>query len=108
GNLLVQNSTIANNSAGNATAGAGAGGGGISKTNTGGTVTLVSTIVSGNTAAAGAAAADVASAGTRPFGANLALQPLANNGGPTQTMALGSTSAAIDAGSNTAGLTTDQ
>src|SRR5207248_3162791 len=43
-----------------------------------------------------------------PFGANLQLQPLAFNGGPTQTQLLASTSPAIDHGSNPAGLTTDQ
>jgi hypothetical protein len=42
------------------------------------------------------------------IGANLALQPLASNGGLTQTIALGSTSAALDKGSNPAGLNTDQ
>lgn len=36
------------------------------------------------------------------------LQPLADNGGPTQTLALGVGSPAIDAGSNSAGLDTDQ
>lgn len=36
------------------------------------------------------------------------LAPLADNGGPTQTLALGSESPAIDAGNNVAGLTTDQ
>jgi hypothetical protein len=45
-------------------------------------------------------------------GAQINLQALANNGGPTQTMRLGEGSHAIDAGNNTAatnaGLTTDQ
>jgi hypothetical protein len=36
------------------------------------------------------------------------LQPLANNGGPTQTMALITGSSAIDQGNNAAGLATDQ
>ncbi|HSC09716.1 MAG TPA: choice-of-anchor Q domain-containing protein [Rhodanobacteraceae bacterium] len=36
------------------------------------------------------------------------LQPLADNGGPTQTHALAPGSAAIDAGSNSSGLATDQ
>jgi len=36
------------------------------------------------------------------------LLPLANNGGPTRTHALGSGSPAVDAGNNSAGLTTDQ
>jgi hypothetical protein len=36
------------------------------------------------------------------------LLPLADNGGPTQTLALAADSPAIDAGSNHAGLTTDQ
>jgi CSLREA domain-containing protein len=38
----------------------------------------------------------------------LQLMPLADNGGPTQTMALGSGSVAIDHGINAASLTTDQ
>ena len=36
------------------------------------------------------------------------LQPLADNGGPTETRAILATSAAVDAGSNVAGLSTDQ
>ena len=42
--------------------------------------------------------------------AQLALSPIANNGGPTQTIALGTGSVAINAGNNVnaAGLTTDQ
>lgn len=36
------------------------------------------------------------------------LQPLANNGGPTKTHAILATSAAVDAGNNVAGSTTDQ
>jgi hypothetical protein len=36
------------------------------------------------------------------------LQPLANNGGPTQTHALGAGSPAIDTGNNDAVLSTDQ
>jgi hypothetical protein len=42
------------------------------------------------------------------FGLNLQLGALANNGGPTQTMLPASTSPVINAGSNPAGLTTDQ
>jgi hypothetical protein len=44
------------------------------------------------------------------FGANPGFDPagLANNGGPTQTIALQTNSAAVDKGSNPAGLTTDQ
>src|SRR4029077_18576398 len=49
-----------------------------------------------------------ASANNLPFGTNLLLGPLADNGGRTQTHALRAGSPAIDAGSNPAGLTTDQ
>ncbi|MBS0570710.1 MAG: hypothetical protein JSS28_08890 [Proteobacteria bacterium] len=51
--------------------------------------------------------------GTAPLPANTLstdpkLQPLADNGGPTRTHALGSDSPAIDRGNNSAGLATDQ
>jgi hypothetical protein len=48
------------------------------------------------------------SANNLPIGTALNLGPLANNGGPTQTIALLAGSAAIDKGSNPANLTTDQ
>jgi parallel beta-helix repeat protein len=127
GQLLVQNSTITANTA-NGT-GAGMGGGGITQSaGTGAVITIVSSIVSGNTNANGP---DVFSGGTvnvnfsavgsatgftpsgtsgnnLAFGANLLLGPLANNGGPTLTHALGANSPAINAGSNPLNLTTDQ
>ena len=96
-------------------------------------LTLVSTIVSGNTATAANGRSDIADRrrgdGERQlqrhrrrrrvhpvrhqrqqpaFGAALNLLPLANNGGPTPTIALGAGSPAVDAGANPAGLTTDQ
>src|SRR5206468_3354769 len=43
-----------------------------------------------------------------PFAADLRLQPLADNGGPTPTHLPGTGSAAIDHGSNPGGLTADQ
>jgi parallel beta-helix repeat protein len=124
GTLLIQNSTITGN-----TAGGTIGGGGISQSYaTSATISVVSSIVSGN---ANAVAPDILSGGTvnvnfsavgsatgftpsatsgnnLPFGTNLLLGPLADNGGPTKTQALGTGSPAINAGSNPAGLTTDQ
>ncbi|HTK76939.1 MAG TPA: choice-of-anchor Q domain-containing protein, partial [Gemmataceae bacterium] len=49
-----------------------------------------------------------ASGNNLPYGDNLLLGPLADNGGPTKTQALPSTSPAVDAGSNPAGLGNDQ
>jgi predicted outer membrane repeat protein len=46
--------------------------------------------------------------GNLPVGANLHLQPLANNGGPTQTIAFGVGSPLLNAGNPTTTLTTDQ
>lgn len=103
------------------------GGGGLYFTGTDAPATLQSTIIFGNTAAV-AADADVGSYGTYRSiaGANnligtttvpvpadtLSVDPLlaslADNGGPTQTMALGAGSPAIDAGNNVAGLLYDQ
>ncbi len=121
----IQNCTITGNTSTATGTAAGVGGGGIR-----GGVNLVSTIVSGNTSANGrddiaASATAVVNAnfsavgdldGFTPsatsannlFGATLNLQPLADNGGPTQTVALGAGSAAVNAGTNPAGLATDQ
>jgi parallel beta-helix repeat protein len=137
GDALIENSTITLNAATSTSATAGDAGGGIDKSSGGGTITLVSSIVSGNTtASASPARADLsvggvprlvtatnsaigvdpaadtvlspASANNLPFGATLDLQPLASNGGPTQTHALGPNSLATNKGANPAGLATDQ
>jgi fibronectin-binding autotransporter adhesin len=120
GDLTVVNTTITANIA---TSGVG---GGIARIMGTGTITVASSIVSGNT---NAAAPDISSSGTvnenysavganlgftptggnnLPFGTNLKLGPLANNGGPSMTHALLWTSPAIGAGSNPVALTTDQ
>lgn len=120
GNLSVTNSTVSGNSCDF--------GGGISNTNSG-TVNLKSTIVALNAALTSGPDLDgainsqgynvvgttsgatiVATTGDQ-FGvtaAQLKLDPLGNNGGPTQTMALESGSVAIDHGINSSSLTTDQ
>ncbi len=114
--LTIQNSTIANNT-----------GGGIYLYNSSATAQLLlaSTIVANNTVA------DINGSGAPQFTANNSLirvpaagavitgsgniagqdpllGALANNGGPTQTMALQAGSPAIDAGSNPAALAFDQ
>jgi len=127
---LIQNSTVANNTASGVT------GGGIAMAAAlpGGTLTLSSTIVAGNTnPAAPDVSADVATgvfgtfnligvadAGNVTFtGANnqtgtlatpldAKLDVLASNGGPTQTHALLAGSPALNAGNNLAGLAGDQ
>src|SRR5207237_3856260 len=112
GTLDIQNSTITGNSA---SAGSG---GGIARGSGTGTITINSSIVSGNT---NTAAPDIFSAGTvnvnfsaigsntgftlsgsnnLPFGTNLQLNALGNNGGPTQTILPASTSPVVDVGSN--------
>lgn len=127
GALLLQNSTItANTVTGTAT---GQGGGGIAMPFSRG-VTVVSSIVSGNV---NANAPDILSPGTAPvdvnfsaigsaigfvlsatsgnnlpFGANLNLGPLADNGGANKTHALLPGSPAIDAGGPAAPGTYDQ
>jgi Dockerin type I domain len=98
-----------------------------------GVLTLVSTIVSGNIGSITGGISDIAvasavtvnvnfsavgdpngftpsasSGNNLPFGAVLGLVPLADNGGPTKTHALSLSSLAINAGTNSAGLTTDQ
>jgi hypothetical protein len=121
GTCAVQNVTITNN-----TAQVGYGGG-IARTSGPGTITLESSIVSGNTNVnapdiygSGNISASFCAIGSStgltlssqnnnlPFGAVLNLGPLANNGGPTLTHALLSGSPCINAGSNPAMLTTDQ
>ncbi len=125
GTAVIQNCTITANVLTSALAGAG--GGGVGRLNSG-TIALTSCIVSGNTSTVGP---DVGSSGTvtanncaigessgfsftgsnnlafQPV-ANLKLGTLANNGGPTQTIALLLGSPCINAGSNPAALTTDQ
>jgi parallel beta-helix repeat protein len=119
--LSIQNSTIAVNTA-NGT-GSGQGGGGIAvAAGAGMVVAITSTIVADNAAASGL---DVLGPVTANFsliqnpvgstisgGNNLFADPrlgsLADNGGPTQTMALLAGSPAINAGSNPASLATDQ
>ncbi|MBX7105659.1 MAG: right-handed parallel beta-helix repeat-containing protein [Gemmataceae bacterium] len=122
--LTVQNCTIASNVAtvGN--------GGGIARTGGTGTIGLTSTIVFSN--GAGTTADNLFTTGTvnatlclitnttgvttfsgdafsnANIGVNPNIGSLASNGGPTQTRALLAGSVAIDAGSNPAGLTTDQ
>ncbi|CAN5392064.1 hypothetical protein BH11PLA2_BH11PLA2_23420 [soil metagenome] len=118
----VLNSTITANSATSS-------GGGVSIANATNGVSFESTILSGNTAVAGpdlhtsASVTLKASAlgtpksgvgtfvdggGNLPFGSDLRLAPLASNGGPTPTHALLNGSAAVNAGSNPAGLVNDQ
>jgi CSLREA domain-containing protein len=130
GTATIQNSTIANNTATNR-------GGGLSVFNFGSsTVTFSSTILAGNSAATGPDVSFSAPSawpvagnnnligvadpsdmtltgmgnltGTAAAPLDAKLGPLAANGGPTQTRALLAGSPAIDAGSNPAGLTTDQ
>ncbi len=124
GTLTIQNCTITNN-----TANGGVGGGGIARTSGTGTISLESSIGSGNT---NATAPDIFSAGMvnlktsaigsgtgfskTDLGGNLAFQPhanlllgsLTNNGGPTLTHFVLRGSPVIDKGSNTPGLTADQ
>ena len=124
GTTTITNSTIANNSAPNAV------GGNIVLYSDGTTtLNLVSTIVSGGTDRTGARDLFIYNSGTfnadhslvqNPggflngtvtatiTGQNPLLAPLANNGGPTQTMALQAGSPAIDAGSNPSALAFDQ
>jgi parallel beta-helix repeat protein len=132
-NSTITGNSSTSTSSGSTTAGAA--GGGISKPTGSGRILLQSTIVSGNTTASsdtaradiscntisglvtaincaigvdpGAGVLSPASANNLPFGANLDLQPLANNGGLNQTLGLGPNSLAVNKGSNPAGLATD-
>jgi parallel beta-helix repeat protein len=126
GTANIQNCTITNNTI----TGGAAGGGGIGVfpqpfAGIQGTVAITSSVVANNT---GANSPDVSGPVTASFslirdqtgstitdlghnlaaGTNPMLGPLANNGGPTQTMALLPGSPLIDKGSNPASLTTDQ
>jgi len=128
----VRNSTIAFNKAQADNNGTGAGGGFSAAAGATGSVQLVSTIVANNTdpsattkdlnnqsgtpfvasfsliqtTPAAAAIANVSN--TTQVGVDPLLQPLASNGGPTQTHALGIGSTAINRGFNPVGLATDQ
>jgi hypothetical protein len=130
GTVNIVASTITGNSATSATAGYGNGGGGVAVIAGAGTVALDSSIVSGNNAAngnnditvvSGATATSTYDAigsstgfaytqgtGDLPLGSALNLQALTNNGGPTSTIALGVSSAAINAGDPALAGTTDQ
>jgi hypothetical protein len=122
--LSIQNSTIANNTA------TGGGGGGVARIGDTGAATVQSSIIANNTAATGpdlssssslasfavsfSLIRDQSGAVITDGGNNLAagtdpqLGALANNGGPTQTMALLAGTPAVNAGSNPANLSTDQ
>jgi hypothetical protein len=130
GAMNLASCTVTANSSSSTVIAAGYGGGGIADFGGSGSVNLDSTIVSGNSAVNGSS--DIAAPngvalstthaaignttgftysagpGDLPVGANLHLLALANNGGPTQTVALGTGSAAIDAGDPSTTLTTDQ
>ncbi|MFO0808470.1 MAG: choice-of-anchor Q domain-containing protein [Gemmataceae bacterium] len=135
GTALIQNSTITGNTSNTTSTTVGYGGGGIALSSGSATsvLTLDSTIVSGNTAAAANGRSDLASiaaaivnanfcaigdadgftlsgssASNLATGAVLNLLPLASNGGPTQTVALGVGSPAVNAGANNASLSFDQ
>jgi hypothetical protein len=120
GTVLIQNSTIVGNTIG----GAGAGTGGIGHFGGTGTISLVSTVVANNVGTtspdvSGTVNADfslirdqtgatIVGANNLAAGTNPMLGTLANNGGPTQTIAPQTGSPLINAGSNPANLTTDQ
>ena len=126
GELLLQNTTVSNNTAQNANSGQG--GGGIAKIGTTGFVILQNSIVSGNLATNGTdilatygSATYSAIGNTADFtftdgGGNLldqtfVLGALADNGGPTKTMAPAAGSLLVDAGNDAFvpfGQTTDQ
>jgi len=120
-NVTVRNTTITANVADTK-------GGGISRVNNGiGSIIFESSIISGNSAPAGpdvsstssvsAASSALGSAdgysltdlgGNLPIGIDLKLGSLADNGGPTQTISIPADSPCINAGSNPAGVPTDQ
>ncbi len=139
GQLNIISSTITGNSATSGSGTVGHGGGGISlysaSTTTGAssTISLDSTIVSGNNATNGNSDIAATATGTAvavqaaysalgtsagytltslgnnlPTGSTLNLQSLAPNGGPTQTIAFSVGSALLNAGDPTAAGTTDQ
>ena len=107
--------------------GAGSRGGGAVATGTGGTVSITSSILSdsaasgfgaqpdcrGTITAGGSSIVEDATGCTRPGGDTRTGDPglssgLANNGGPTQTIALATSSQAINNGDNAAGFISDQ
>ena len=117
----IANSTIAFNTAGGVY-----GGGGVCLAAGAGELQLSSTIVAANTASSGRGGFDVYAFGATISGQNnlivssniavppdtvdadAELLPLADNGGPTQTLALDTGSPAIDTGNNEAGFANDQ
>jgi len=121
GNLVVQNSTITANTAA-------ANGGGIAVVSGGGSSSIESTVLQANTAPAGtdAKTANTLSAKNSAIGSitgittftnlggnlfadpNIKLGPLADNGGPTLTHLPQPGSTLVNAGTNPAGLATDQ
>jgi len=121
--LEISNSTIAFNNAGGIY-----GGGGLCMSAGSNELELISTIVASNTAPSGAGSADIVGFGvtvqsesgndlviasnlTLPpdtINADPQLQALADNGGPTATLALAASSPAIDAGANPGNLPNDQ
>jgi len=115
GVVTITNSTVAFNTAG------GSGGGFAGPNQFPVTTTITSTLIAKNGAPTapdffGSAEANASFVGDQtgaafigtPLSGDPLLGPLASNGGPTQTHALLPGSAAIDAGSNTLGLATDQ
>ena len=134
GAITVQNSTITANTANGTATASVTGGGGVFRASTlNNTLTIINSIVSGNTnpnasdirtdafttthvnySAIGSGSGFTFASGSGnnlPLGANLMLEPLAANGGPTLTHAMQATSPLINAGSNAstpAELTTDQ
>jgi hypothetical protein len=127
----ITSCTISGNHVGLPNVGGGNGGGGIAvEAVSYGRVTLDNTIVAGNSAvfASRDIYVDATSTihsnydaignttgfnytpgpGDLPVGANLHLQPLTNNGGPTQTIAFAAGSPLLNAGDPTTTLTTDQ
>jgi hypothetical protein len=126
GNLAIQNSTIVNN-----TASGSFGGGGIARVSGSGSISLDSCIVANNKHttgnysdlfSGGIITANYCAVGSAKYvsgftpdvttsallGMDFKLGPLANNGGPTQTVSLLTGSPCINSGSNIGMLTTDQ
>lgn len=120
GGLVMGNTTVVGNSAANTKAGQG--GGGIAVFGGTTAVQMANTIVSGNTSVNGpdilsgqtvyslysafgssSGFTDSGGGGNLAVGTNLKLGPLADNGGPTRTMAPQPGSPLIDAGSDTYG-----